>query len=93
LHRLVDVSCLAARDLLENLPVGRIEHIDGLAGQGRGGLVGDEVVLHAAIVSASAALEITQETQGRTGFWLNRRVLGVIGACALTQMVPISKAR
>ena len=62
LNRLVDVGRLAARNLIEHLPVRWINHVEGLPGQGGRRLVGDEVVLHAAIVGSGAALEITQET-------------------------------
>ena len=46
LHGGIDVSRLAARDLIEHLPVRWVEHIDGLPCQGRNGLVGDEIQLH-----------------------------------------------
>jgi hypothetical protein len=59
---LVNVSRLAAWDLLEHLPVRRVEHVDGLACQGGGGLVGDEIELHGTIVRWLQVLEITQGT-------------------------------
>jgi hypothetical protein len=62
LHCGIDVGRLAARDLIEHLPVRWVKHINGLPGQGGQRLVGDEVVLHAAIVGGGAALEITKET-------------------------------
>jgi len=98
LDRLVDVGGLAARDLIKHLPVRRVQHIDGLPGQCGDGLVGDDIVLHAAIVGSGTALEITQETGG---------VLAVLGASrahanvcravgravAMAKMPWISKAR
>ena len=58
----VNVGGLAAWDLIEHLSVRRVEHVDGLAGQGRGGLVGDEVHLHGAIVNPGRILKITHGT-------------------------------
>jgi hypothetical protein len=44
------VGRLAARDLIEHLPVRRVKHINALPGQGGHRLVGDEVQLHPNIV-------------------------------------------
>ena len=61
-HSGIDVGRLAARDLIEHLPVRRVEHVDGLTCQGGGGLVGDEIHLHGAIVSPGRILKITHGT-------------------------------
>ena len=67
LHGLVDVSRLAARNLLKHLPVRRVQHIEGLPRQGGHGLVGDEVQLHVEIVMHERVLKITIGTQGLAG--------------------------
>ena len=50
-HGLVNVSRLAALDVVKHLTVGGVDDIQGLPRQGGHGLIGDEIQLHGQIVN------------------------------------------